>query len=387
MDSPKPLENSLKALMHYIEQEGYKGYDPYDALSSPLFRLPLLRSAKLPRYAMQQVVKRMPFSLRKLLFIPKGLNPVTIGLCIQAYTYLTIYDAEEKTALLKKIEDLLQKLTELQSKGYSGACWGYEFDWEARYANIPAFTPTVVATGIIANALYHCYKITGNERAKALCISSADFVLKDLNRTEEGEGYCFSYSPGDHQKVFNASMKGVKVLAQVYELTGDQKYLDEARPAVDFAMKYQNEDGSWGYSRNKAGLYRVDNYHTGYMLDALDDYINFSGDKSYQPALTKAFAYYRAHFFEDSGMPRFYNIKAYPADCTSASQAILSLVRFDEPELASKVATWMSDHMQSNKGYFYFRKFKGYTIRTSMMRWSNAWMFLALAQLMAGKVK
>ena len=37
------------------------------------------------------------------------------------------------------------------------------------------------------------------------------------------------------------------------------------------------------------------------------------------------------------------------------------------------------------KEYFYFRKFKHYTIKTPFMRWSQAWMFVALSNLL-GKI-
>ena len=39
------------------------------------------------------------------------------------------------------------------SPGWSHPCWGYPFDWETRYGPIPANTPTIVATGIVTNAL------------------------------------------------------------------------------------------------------------------------------------------------------------------------------------------------------------------------------------------
>jgi hypothetical protein len=38
-------------------------------------------------------------------------------------------------------------------------------------------------------------------------------------------------------------------------------------------------------------------------------------------------------------------------------------------------------HMWSNAGFFYYRTFRTVTIRTSYMRWSQAWMLLALATL------
>ena len=88
MKDTEIIEESLQRLVNYIESQNYRGYDPYDALKSPLFRLPILKSNKLIRFGAQQLVKRSPLNLRPLLGIPKGYNPVTLGLCIQGYSNL-----------------------------------------------------------------------------------------------------------------------------------------------------------------------------------------------------------------------------------------------------------------------------------------------------------
>ena len=78
----------------YVFAEGFRGYDPYDALLSPIFNLPLLRSSKIPRLAAQQILRRLPVNLRALLGIRRGLNPVSLGLAVEAYAYLAIADPE-----------------------------------------------------------------------------------------------------------------------------------------------------------------------------------------------------------------------------------------------------------------------------------------------------
>ena len=267
------------------------------------------------------------------------------------------------------------------NRGYKGACWGYDFDWEARYANIPSYQPTIVATGIITNALFNAHLALNIPEALDLCISSSEFILHDINRIYEGENFCFSYSPFDKQIVFNASMKGARVLAQVYSITGDDFLKEQARKSVDFVMKHQDENGAWIYSRNNAGDW-IDNYHTGYVIDCLDDYIRYTGDATYRENLYKSFLYYKEHFFEEDKIPKFYNKNIYPIDCTAAGQSLLTLIRFKQLDLAQNVALWMIDNMQAQEGFFYFRKFKSRTIKTSFMRWSNAWMLLGLTELL-----
>lgn len=371
---------SLNRLLFYIETNNYKGYDPYDALKSPFFKLPVLKSNKLIRFGAQQLVKRFPFNIRPLLLIPKGYNPVTLGLSIQAYAYLYEVEPDNRKVHLKKIEFLIKELVKLIPKGFSGACWGYDFDWEARHAKIPAYQPTVVATGIITNALFVAYQITGIREAANLVTSAAKFVVNDLNRTYDNNTFCFSYSPFDEQQVFNASMKGARVLAQAFALEKNTDYKELAKQAVSFVISYQRNDGSWGYSLANSGGW-TDNYHTGYVLDCLDEYQKLCDDKSFDKNLKKAYEFYTNHFITEQGVPKFYHNKKYPVDCTAAAQTILTTVRFGDVNVASKVAEYMIKTMQKPDGSFMFRKFKYYTVKTSFMRWSNAWMFAALACL------
>ena len=164
------IHDAVNRLQSYIEEEGYRGYDPYDALKSPFFKLPFLKSTKWIRFASQQAVKRSPFNLRSILLVPKGYNPVTLGLCLQAYTRLLAHDKSDVT--LKKCLFLVAELEKLAAPGFHGACWGYDFDWEAGHAKLPAYQPTVVATGIISNALFLFQEATGNKTAGDLCLSA-----------------------------------------------------------------------------------------------------------------------------------------------------------------------------------------------------------------------
>ncbi len=378
---PNEISKSLLKLENYIIKAQYKGFDPYDALTSPFFQLPLLKSFRPIRFATQQVVRRSRVNLRPLLFVSPGLNPVTLGLSIQAYTYLTSLFPEKSDFYHQEIYRLIDKLQELQSSGYSGACWGYNFDWESRYDSIPAFTPTAVATGIITNSLFTNHQFCENKSCKELCINAAQFVLNDLNKTFEGEKFCYSYSPLDRQIVFNATMKAARILAQAYSLTGNTQYLLEAKKTVAFVMHYQRSDGAWVYAHRDARKW-VDNYHTGYILECLGEYINLSNDHEYEQNLTKGLNYYFDHFIESGKIPKFYDQKTYPVDCTAAAQLILTLLRFDRIEVAKEVGIWMIENMQDDGGSFYFRKFSTYVIKTPFMRWSNAWMLLALSRLM-----
>lgn len=385
--STTEIKNSLNELLSFIESENYKGYDPYDGLNSPIFKLPIFKSNKTFRFLSQQFIKRSFINFRPILFIKKGCNPVTLGLCIQSYAKLIHVFPEKRESLIKKIEHLISELENLIPEGYSGACWGYDFDWAARYSNIPAYQPTVVATGIITNSLFIAWNITEITKLKELCISASNFVINDLNRTNaENNTLCFSYSPFDKQVVFNANMKGVRLLAQAYYLSKNEALRTFAQRACEFVINQQKPNGAWIYSKSKSGAW-VDNYHTGYILDCLDEYIKLTLDPSFQNNLDKGLTYYLSNFIEESGAPKFYDKKTFPIDCTAAGQTLLTLTRFKKDDIALKVAFYMKYNMQAKNGGFFFRKYKYYTNKISFMRWSNAWMLAGLSELTSCTLK
>jgi len=173
------VERSLDRLEAHLVAERFRGYDPYDALCSPLFRLPLLRSAKWPRLAAQQALKRLPYDVRPLLGIRKSYDPVTLAFVLEASAYRAQVDTERAEVHRSRAVECVSELAGLRSSGWSGDCWGYPFDWEARYGRVPAGTPTIVATGIVANALFVAYRLLELENTIAMCESSSCVRLSE----------------------------------------------------------------------------------------------------------------------------------------------------------------------------------------------------------------
>lgn len=379
MTSDEKIIQSITLLKTCIEKEDYKGFDPYDGLTSPLFGLPFLKTNHTLRFLSQQFIKRFPFNLRPLLGIKKRTNPVTLGLALQSYVQLS--NPQTAHQYQDKIDRLIEALKLLVPSGYTGACWGYDFPWEARYASIPAYQPTLVATGIISNALYLAWKKLGHVEAKELFIKCCVFTEVHIHRsTDSDDSFCFSYSPFDTEKVFNASMKGARLMAQGFEVTGNKEWSLLAKNAVAYVMKFQREDGAWVYSQRESGAW-IDNYHTGYILDCLDEYQNCTNDDTWSQQLHLGIHYYVSTFVLDNGQPKFFDKNPWPADCTSAGQTLLSLSRFGFRELGKKVALWNIENMQHKKGYFYFRKYPFFTNTTHFIRWSDSWMFAGLTSL------
>lgn len=377
MQNKKMLNESLKKLDNYIKNENLLGYDPYDYLKSPLFSYPFIKNRRIIKFISQQIGKRLPFNIRGFLGIEKGLNPTTLGLVIKGY--LNLYELENDKDYVGEINNLISNVEEKQSTDYEFACWGYDFEWQGRYTKFPENTPNIIVTSIIIDSIYNYLKIKKDPDLVNLCLGAAEFVLNNLNRVENSNEICFSYSPLDNQKVYNANMKAARLLIQVYDLTRKEEYFEAALKACNYVMKRQHEDGSWPYSNGDQRKW-IDNFHTGYILECIDEWRNITGSNIYDEKIEKGFSFYKNNFFKKDAIPKYYNDELYPIDSTSAAQSIIVLSRFKEYKLAEAVINWMIENMQSTEGYFYYQQKKYWTNKISYMRWSNAWMFLALTE-------
>ena len=66
----------------------------------------------------------------------------------------------------------------MKNNDYSGACWGYEFDWNSRAFYLPRFTPTIVCTSFVLDALVKAFDILNDNHIHDCIISSKKFILK-----------------------------------------------------------------------------------------------------------------------------------------------------------------------------------------------------------------
>lgn len=397
------IYDSLYRLKKYCEKEQFMGWDPYDGLNSKLFHaIPFLDKIPFCRLVMIQTFKRNPFNLRRLALIPKQHNAKGIGLFLQGYCNLykavqkdsKLVDffgsAQEITAQIRELADLL---IEMRSSGdYHGACWGYNFDWQARlYFLFPKNTPTVVATNFCATALMEAYEITKEQNYLDIALSSARFVIEDLHRSQQQEGFLFSYSPlPGNDTVYNASLLGSRLLSFCYKYTGDEEYKRLAKESIIACCKGQQESGAWVYGLMPFQNW-VDSFHTGYNLDALNAYQKITGDKSFNHYIEKGFDYYIHHHFDEKNEPKYYDTKKYPIDIHCPGQLFVTLSRLhkfsEHKKLASDVLRWTVEHMQDKKGYFYYQLKKGISSKISYMRWSNAFMFCALSYYLLSEIE
>jgi hypothetical protein len=375
------INGSFGKLKNYCEKERFKGWDPYDGLNSQIFRKSPFNYYKVMRLIWIQVFKKNPINLRPLLFVKKGYNPKGLGLFLSAYCNL--YKINKTEDYLISIKFLADTILGLKTNGYSGDCWGYNFDWQSRLEYMPVHTPTIVATSFISYSLIDAYEITAEQKYLESAIRSCEFIIKDLNRTKKQKGFIFSYSPFDKMRVYNASLLGSKILSRVYSYTKNVRLAELAKESIIGCTQAQKENGEWFYGEHRAQRY-VDSFHTGYNLESINEYQKYTGDKSFENNIKLGTEYYLNNFFLNDGTPKYYDNKTFPIDIHCPAQFIAALSRLDifkeNIDFAQKILVWTIKNMQDSKlGYFYYQINKHATSKIPYMRWAQAWMFYAMS--------
>ncbi|MDN3204668.1 delta-aminolevulinic acid dehydratase [Algoriphagus sediminis] len=388
---------ALSDLIDYCHSNGYKGWDPYDGLNSLFFQATPLKHSRIARLAWIQLFKRNPFNLRPFLAVKKDYNTKGLGLFLHGYCDLyRSSDALKKTLglddpeILKRIHFIGNKILELRSKGYDNFCWGYNFDWQNRVFFQPAYTPTVVATSFVANALFEGYEITKDRRLLDAALSAANFVKYDLNRYENRDELIFSYSPLDDSKVYNASLLGARLLARASSYSGSIDDTKLSQKAVRTICDKQEADGSWIYGEAAVQGW-VDSFHTGFNLECIFEYMKYTGDMDFKDSFNSGIDFYLKSFFKADGIPKYYHNKTYPIDIHSPAQLTVTLIKTgrlkQNIQLCEKVLRWTFANMKSKKGYYFYQMKKGVTSKIPYMRWAQAWMFYALCAFLKETMK
>jgi hypothetical protein len=378
------IKASLEKLLGYVVDEGYAGYDPYDTLKSPV---PFHWLGKWGPVLAIQFQKRNPVNIRPLIGVKKGRNPKAIGLFLRAYSML--YRSDPRSEYRQRMREFFSWLREHPSKGYSCYCWGYDFPWASPVKYVDAYAPNIVATGFVVKGMYEYWLALGAEveaEVREVLEGAADFVLKHLERIEDATGVCISYTPVMKDACYNASLLGAEILARYSAVTGSDIHRDLIERSVDFVVARQLDNGCWNYSIDiESGKERVQiDFHQGYVIESIEEIMCLTGNRKLEwvEAVSKGLEFYRNEQFLDTGRSKWRLPKEWPVEIHNQAQGIVTFRMFDEyRDFADTIAEYTIREMQDKRGYFYYQKFPWYTNKISYMRWSNAWMAVALSTM------
>ena len=397
------LEEVYERLRAWCRARGYAGHDPFDALNSRLFQATPLRRSRLARLAWTQLFKRSPVNLRAPALVPVGRN--SKGMALFALAALSRFRATGDADYEREARGLLADLLAARIETEHGVAWGYNFDWQGRAFYAPRGTPTVVPTAFAVRALTEAVSALdapGQEGTVSAGVweyvtaaaAGCRFILEDLRRADETEDeVCFSYTPLDRTRVFNASLLAGEALASAGAITGPKVWTDYALRAARYVAWRQRADGSWAYGADSYQSWS-DNFHTAFVLTSLARILRACAPRLEEDAATRdeiagairrGYHFWRDGFFLADGWPKYYHRSAHPADAHSAGAALVALAELrdaepDAAELARRVAGWAVRELYDPRGFFYYQKRRLHTVRTPYMRWSQAWMAYGLAR-------
>ncbi|HWY53291.1 MAG TPA: hypothetical protein VNZ03_02445 [Terriglobales bacterium] len=379
------VHSATLKLLAYCQANDWAGYEPYDVLNSKVYAaLPFLNS-KLPRLVLTQALKRSPINIRGLMLIPKTQNPKALGLFLSAFVKLSrIGVATEQNY----VELMVDRLIALRSQSVPYWCWGYNFPWQTRTELVPRWAPNLVCTSFAASALLDAYEQQPDPRYLSMAVSAAEYILNELYWTNGNGVHGFGYPlPHLRSQVHNANFLGASLFCRVHRHTGEKKFLAPALSVARYSAAQQHADGGWDYGEGRKQRW-IDNFHTGFNLSALRTIANYAETTEFDSCVHRGLEFYRAHFFREDGAVRYFHNQTYPIDTHCVAQSIITLIDLKDLDpsnmpLARSVFQWGMDHMWDDRGFFYYRILRTCKIRTSYMRWTQAWMFLALSMLLA----
>ncbi len=378
-------EKVLEKTLAWSKAQDYLEHTKHDALNSPLVWA-LFGHHKWTRILATQAVMRFPFNIRGVIGVPKSHNPKGLALFVMAL--LDTYARTQEAAHLAEAERLLKRLLDLRSPGnWHGDCWGYQYPWQDLGFFAPKATPNAVVTAFVCEAFLQAYRITENPLYLDPVRSAARFFLNDLAvLKDQPDELCLGYMPLPmSMRVMDVSILTAAVLAQISAIDEDANLRQNALRLTQFVVNCQTAEGAWYYTDPpQDSPVKIDNYHTGFILDALDRIQTALQIDTWRKTHQLGVDFYANNLFNPDGSPRWMSHCDYPHDIHGAAQGILTfshpINRPSHPELAAKILDWTLGRMYASEGRFYYQETPWGIKKFTFMRWCNAWMCRALSQ-------
>ncbi len=233
------IEKSITKLEKWIEDHDYKGYEPFDGLSSFLY--PYAFKNLLAERILQQAIRQSPFNLRPLL----GVKPLpsTKGRGYIASGYMKRFELTGNQIYKERAINCLKWLMENKSPFHSEYSWGNHFEYSSRGGRIPKYESTIVWISLIGQVFLDAYELYGDQIYLDVAISVCDWILK-LSREKTKSGACISYVAYSQSSIHNSNMLGAAMLARAAKYHGDKKALDVSKEAMQYSCSGQLPDGA-----------------------------------------------------------------------------------------------------------------------------------------------
>ena len=375
----------LDEAMAYARRRDYAGWDYGDGMSSRLLQAVPVDN-RILNLVVQETVKRFPLNLRPLFLVERRRN--FMGAALFAMTNLTLHRFVEDgdgipggdVDFRGEARELLDWLVDQRAAGTSGYGVGHPHAIQDIQGVADPNEPDSVCTSFAVKAFLRGASL--DDRYGAVAESAAEFVVEDLDYrpTEDGARITYSQNHTGEYYTLNAGALAARQFVDLYDHFGDEEYYTRAREMLDHIAARQQPVGGWLYrDPPEASHLSMDTHHNGFIIEAFQRYEAVTDDGRYEDVLDRALSFF-VELFDDDGGPHFDETSRYPQDAHAAAQGILVFTYAGDLERARRIIDWTLDTLHAGDGRFYFRKYRLFTHRVTLMRWCQAWLSFAFAE-------
>jgi hypothetical protein len=385
IDAAAGLAQVQRDVLQVARDMHYEGYSKHDALNARWLDR-LAGGSRPARLVAIQAVMRSPIHIRPLIGVRRARNPK--GLALFARALLARHRVLNDETSAREARDLLDWLVDHPSPGFAWPCWGYPYPWQDVGFFAPRDFPNRVVTSFVVHSLVDGFETLGDERYLDVASRAVNFLLEAPRTLYADERHrCVSYvpSPTVDWIVMDVPALSGAAAARVGAIRGDSTMLDEAGRLVRYVASKQTEYGAWYYAEPPGASHIThDNYHTGFILDALLGYREWARSDEFATTFQRGLQFYRERLFEPDGAPRFMHDRKYPFDIHGAAQGIITFAlahRYagESAELSRRVLRWALDVMYDPESHWFaYQKRRFVRTRIRLLRWCQAWMAWAI---------
>jgi hypothetical protein len=176
-------------------------------------------------------------------------------------------------------------------------------------------------------------------------------------------------------------------VARFAAILNDSALMDEAGRLVRYVVSKQTPYGAWYYAEPPSASHIThDNYHTGFILDSIQEYGRHSRSTEFDDSYRRGLQFYRQRLFEPDGAPRFMHDRRFPFDIHGAAQGIITFAMAEQgtgegsdAQFSRRVLEWTLRKMyDEHTHWFDYQHRRFFRARIRELRWCQAWMAWAL---------
>ena len=377
----------IKRSYYHAKDLEYKSFDVSDHSKTPLDKLSRLLPYEIMKYIPKVYKKfsnKYPHISRKLNKISPQKYPQAQAMLVRGLIRLANKGNNffEESEIYNEVDWILQN----KSNHSNGYLWGQPYDWYSSHCVFPSCIPRTTVTSQVGLCLIELFEWSQNEYyldiAKNICFT----IIKDFNFFyDEDDFICISYTTLDNYLIHNASMLAASLFIKVYQYSFIEEFYNVSFNCGKFTKKHQGSDGSFEYKVSKNRKSKIDNYHTGFVLESFYYLNTVLNDSSFNYTFKKGLNYYVENLFEGP-IPKMTNNAKYPIDIQSCAQSIITLSLDinlkSNINLAHRIAKYTIKNLFLNdSNHFAYQLNKNKIDKSFYFRWSDSWMIRALAYL------